>query len=598
MEKNILLCKWGLGDKLLTAISIITISKLTNTSYKIILNAYKNRNYKWGDSNYNIDLIDFKDLNIIDTINELKLNIPKWTELGKTNKTINAYRQKFVNSNIIDVNGPIPLSPIGIYELFNRQIEYYKICETYLNIAKCIQPSNLIKDNIPDNINECIGIHLRGTDKIINGQSTIWNSNVEEYNTQLNKTMKYIDHCIENNDKYFFISGDSKDKILDISKYINNKNGVIINCVYDDDLTYFREILDFFCLSKCKLIIQTIKASTYSLTASLIGNQKIINFSSEPSQQLLYYNLFEHVNVNNDTMLFNDIIKFYHEVLKTHNFSYVQYKNLINITNTSKYTVIVRDGIPIFPKDFDAMRRFRILQKSNIIKCKTYAVNLCDGDHCDDVISEDIPLFAFACKKECSKYTLIPDIHYLESNGYQNIKKDDIPWEQKQSIAYWRGQPSGFKVTAKEDLNLLPRIKLAYLSENLNLLDVKITNGIVNLKRDISKYLKTLSIYGEKKDFIENYKYKYVINIDGFGPAWSGLYLKLCSKCLVFCIESQFKQWYYEGLLPWVHYVPIKSDMSDLEDQVKWAINNDEKAKNIAEASYKFMKSLKQFNSS
>jgi hypothetical protein len=34
--------------------------------------------------------------------------------------------------------------------------------------------------------------------------------------------------------------------------------------------------------------------------------------------------------------------------------------------------------------------------------------------------------------------------------------------------------------------------------------------------------------------------------------------------------------------VPWVHYVPIQADFSDLVEKIKWLKQNDEKAKEIS----------------
>lgn len=40
---------------------------------------------------------------------------------------------------------------------------------------------------------------------------------------------------------------------------------------------------------------------------------------------------------------------------------------------------------------------------------------------------------------------------------------------------------------------------------------------------------------------------------------------------LVLKVDSHFEQWYYDRLVPWRHYIPIKGDLSDLEDKLAWA---------------------------
>lgn len=44
---------------------------------------------------------------------------------------------------------------------------------------------------------------------------------------------------------------------------------------------------------------------------------------------------------------------------------------------------------------------------------------------------------------------------------------------------------------------------------------------------------------------------------------------QLQSNAAIFKVESAygFQQWYYERLQPWVHYVPVAADLSDLRER-------------------------------
>ncbi len=48
--------------------------------------------------------------------------------------------------------------------------------------------------------------------------------------------------------------------------------------------------------------------------------------------------------------------------------------------------------------------------------------------------------------------------------------------------------------------------------------------------------------------------------------------------------ESPYYEHIYSQFKPWVHFVPIKRDFSDLIEQVQWAIQNDAEAQRIATA--------------
>ena len=60
----------------------------------------------------------------------------------------------------------------------------------------------------------------------------------------------------------------------------------------------------------------------------------------------------------------------------------------------------------------------------------------------------------------------------------------------------------------------------------------------------------------------EQRKYKYIINIDGHVKAFR-LSMELGSGCVGFTCESEWKLWYSNMLIPYKHYVPVKSDLSD-----------------------------------
>jgi hypothetical protein len=50
------------------------------------------------------------------------------------------------------------------------------------------------------------------------------------------------------------------------------------------------------------------------------------------------------------------------------------------------------------------------------------------------------------------------------------------------------------------------------------------------------------------------------------------------------------KEFYWENLKPWEHYIPIKDDMTDLIEKTKWCMENYEKACEIAKNAYEYAK--------
>ena len=46
---------------------------------------------------------------------------------------------------------------------------------------------------------------------------------------------------------------------------------------------------------------------------------------------------------------------------------------------------------------------------------------------------------------------------------------------------------------------------------------------------------------------------------------------------------SNTKCWFTEFLIPFVNYIPIQYDLSDLKEKIEWVINNDSEAEKIAQ---------------
>ncbi len=75
-------------------------------------------------------------------------------------------------------------------------------------------------------------------------------------------------------------------------------------------------------------------------------------------------------------------------------------------------------------------------------------------------------------------------------------------------------------------------------------------------------------------------QYKYQLNIDGTVAAYRLPYL-LAGGALVFKQDSEYYEHFYTDLKPWVHYVPFKRDLSDLEEKILWARSHDEEVNTV-----------------
>ena len=261
MNNSIIRVQNGLGDKLLDVIGFYVICKYLNYIPNIELNSII-REYDWGNNNYDTRLFNFNDL--------IKIN--------------NSQCPYFINS-------PCPSSSLCPYKVYIflknilPEITFEEISSCYKIYSKeIIKPSEVIISKIPYNIENAYGIHLRKSDKVKNGDIRHENT-IDEFQIITDKLLVNIKNIILNEDEPVFlvVSEDEKwkNEIKNIINNTTNKKIQIIDIDYTNENNYdnYKSVLDMFCLSKCKNILQGVKYSTFSILASILGNCKLINYS-------------------------------------------------------------------------------------------------------------------------------------------------------------------------------------------------------------------------------------------------------------------------------------------------------------------------------
>ena len=88
-------------------------------------------------------------------------------------------------------------------------------------------------------------------------------------------------------------------------------------------------------------------------------------------------------------------------------------------------------------------------------------------------------------------------------------------------------------------------------------------------------------------------EYKAIIMLEGHDVA-TGLKWALCSKSVVLTQwPVKYTSWAMEELLePWVHFIPINENLTDIEEKMQWIIDHDEDAQKIAHRGSLWMKDL------
>lgn len=278
--------------------------------------------------------------------------------------------------------------------------------------------------------------------------------------------------------------------------------------------------------------------------------------------------------------------------------------NKLYASDYSKFSILMQKKSKIFIK---ALKR--ILEK-NKVRDVSFVV-LTEDFYQQNVFEEKIkkmgktfgdiaPIFINAVDKRYKKGSVLFVDEFtlgMRNVGYwagwniisQQILKAnrDYPWEKKKNLLFWRG-----KVSDKKGMHSY-REDLVKLGKQLpNKIDAVLSgsgahNNIFTLGYEILSLEFSWGNFLSKRDQVQ---YKMLLNIDGYTCTYPGYLWRLLSNSVTFKQDSYNEQWFYDALKPWEHYVPVNHDLSDIVEKIDWVLENDHKAKLIADNSTNFVK--------
>lgn len=148
------------------------------------------------------------------------------------------------------------------------------------------------------------------------------------------------------------------------------------------------------------------------------------------------------------------------------------------------------------------------------------------------------------------------------------------PWEKKKNKGFFRGSRTS---SERDPLILLSR-------SNPELVDAEYTkNQAWKSEAD------TLHRPPAKEIRLEDHcDYKYLFNFRGVAASFRFKHLFLCDS-VVFHVGSAWLEFFYPAMKPWVHYIPVKEDLSDVRDLLEFAKENDDVVHEIAKRGRQFI---------
>lgn len=198
-----------------------------------------------------------------------------------------------------------------------------------------------------------------------------------------------------------------------------------------------------------------------------------------------------------------------------------------------------------------------------------------------------LPIFAKAAKPGLSRTPILWKLNVAWHYGWaQKLPLPETRWSQKKEVALFRGAPTG---RVRNSIhygwnNSRHQFVRRYAnSTHSELVDVGFSFAFsADEARFVKKALGRRSLL----------RHKYLVALEGNDVA-TGLKWMLFSDSVVMMPPPTVATWALETTLqPFVHFIPLKPDGSDLLQMVHWARSNDEKARAIAKQATLFMYDL------
>jgi hypothetical protein len=191
-----------------------------------------------------------------------------------------------------------------------------------------------------------------------------------------------------------------------------------------------------------------------------------------------------------------------------------------------------------------------------------------------------VPIFTVCASVACNYSFPIPTYKTIRDAtaspttwDYRFTKfKELYPFESKIPKVIWRGSLTGALENYTSDRARIARFPVDHPSSILN---IGLT-GIPDRHDKKGKATIDKSYFGGLANKISPQeafqKYMGIIDIDG--NSWSSRFGKLlCYNSVILKVGPRYVDYFYKTLIPWVHFVPVRHDLSDLLEMAEFVVN-------------------------
>ncbi len=172
-----------------------------------------------------------------------------------------------------------------------------------------------------------------------------------------------------------------------------------------------------------------------------------------------------------------------------------------------------------------------------------------------------LPFFAFQ-KRRGEPCLLLPDVDLLEFDFFDHRTWiDRLSYRRKRNQAIFVGSTTGETLTLEKVAALAtPRLRAAQAFRDSSRVVFKLPNVV---QCDTGETAAAVKALGFGEDFVswrEQLGYRHILSMDGNGATCSRVAIALLSRSTLLRYGSEYELFYFKGLKPWVHFIPIARD--------------------------------------
>ena len=152
--------------------------------------------------------------------------------------------------------------------------------------------------------------------------------------------------------------------------------------------------------------------------------------------------------------------------------------------------------------------------------------------------------------------------------------REGYPWEQSQRarMHFMGAERGGKREVMWSDHGNMLLSNATSQALNKAYMDVKFSGQPAQCDPETCEKMRRVIDFAPTMGLEEQNQYRYLMDIDGNG--WSGRFHRLLSTNSVVLKSTVFPEWYQDQIVPWVHYVPVKVDYSDVYDIMAFFTGN------------------------